>query len=46
MQPFWMLPILALLGLEARDIMAYTWLVAIVLVPLVIVLVTVLRPGM
>lgn len=44
MQPFWMLPILALLGLKARDIMGYTWLVALVLVPLVVVLVTVLRP--
>lgn len=46
MQPFWMLPILALLGLKARDIMGYTWLVALVLVPLVVVLVTVLRPSL
>lgn len=44
MQPFWMLPILALLGLKARDIMGYTYVVAAVLVPLVVVLVTVLRP--
>ena len=45
LQPFWMLPILALLGLRARDIMGYTWIVAIVLLPLVVVLVTVLRPA-
>lgn len=43
-QPFWMLPILALLGLRARDIMGYTWMVALVLLPLVVVLVTVFRP--
>ncbi len=45
LQPFWMLPTLALLGLKARDIMGYTYLVALVLFPLVLVLVTVLRPG-
>ena len=44
MQPFWMLPILALLGLRARDIMGYTWTVALVLVPVVVALVTLLRP--
>lgn len=44
LQPFWMLPILALLQLRARDIMGYTYLVALVLLPLVLVLVTVLRP--
>jgi short-chain fatty acids transporter len=44
LQPFWMLPVLALLGLRARDIMGYTYLVALVLLPLVIVLVTVFRP--
>lgn len=43
-QPFWMLPILALLGLKARDIMGFTFLVAAVLFPLVLLLVTVLRP--
>jgi short-chain fatty acids transporter len=43
-QPFWMLPVLALLGLRARDIMGYTYLVAAVLLPLVLVLVTVFRP--
>jgi len=44
LQPFWMLPTLALLGLKARDIMGYTYLVAMVLLPLVLVLVTVLAP--
>jgi short-chain fatty acids transporter len=44
LQPFWMLPVLALLGLRARDIMGYTYLVALVLLPVVIVLVTVFRP--
>jgi hypothetical protein len=33
LQPFWMLPVLALLGLRARDIMGYTYLVALVLLP-------------
>ncbi len=41
-QPFWMLPVLALLGLRARDVMGFTFLVALVLFPLVVVLVTVL----
>jgi short-chain fatty acids transporter len=41
-QPFWMLPVLALLGLRARDIMGHTFLVFLVLAPLVLVLVTVL----
>lgn len=44
LQPFWMLPILALLGLRARDIMGYTYLIALVLFPLALILVTVLRP--
>lgn len=44
LQPFWMLPILALLGLRARDIMGYTYVVALVLIPLVTVLVTVFSP--
>jgi len=44
LQPFWMLPTLALLGLKARDIMGYTYLVAMVMIPLVLVLVTVLAP--
>lgn len=41
-QPFWMLPILGLFGLRARDVMGYTFLVFIVLTPLVLVLVTLL----
>ncbi|MFM7203111.1 MAG: short-chain fatty acid transporter [Myxococcota bacterium] len=46
LQPFWMLPILALLGLKARDIMGYTYLVALVLIPLVVLLVTVFNPAL
>ncbi len=41
-QPFWMLPVLALLGLKARDVMGFTFLVALVLFPLVLVLMTLL----
>jgi short-chain fatty acids transporter len=41
-QPFWMLPILGMFGLRARDVMGYTFVVFLVLTPLVIVLVTVL----
>jgi short-chain fatty acids transporter len=41
-QPFWMLPILGLFGLRARDVMGYTFLVFLVLVPVVLVLVTIL----
>jgi short-chain fatty acids transporter len=41
-QPFWMLPILSLLQLRARDVMGYTLIVFMVLVPIVLVLVTVL----
>lgn len=37
-QPFWMLPVLALLGLRARDVMGYTFLVFIFLLPTVLVL--------
>jgi short-chain fatty acids transporter len=37
-QPFWMLPVLALLGLRARDVMGYTFLVFLVLLPLVLAL--------
>jgi short-chain fatty acids transporter len=39
-QPFWMLPILGLLQLRARDVMGYTFLVFLVLLPVVLVLVT------
>ncbi len=42
LQPFWMLPVLGLFGLRARDVMGHTFLVALVLFPLVLVLVTVL----
>src|SRR5262249_20913151 len=45
LQPFWMLPILALLGLRARDVMGYTYLVALIVFPVALVLVTVLRPA-
>jgi short-chain fatty acids transporter len=41
-QPFWMLPILGLFGLRARDVMGYTLVVFLALVPVVLVLVTVL----
>jgi short-chain fatty acids transporter len=45
-QPFWMVAILALLGLRARDIMGYTYLVGIILFPIAILLVTLLRPAL
>jgi short-chain fatty acids transporter len=41
-QPFWMLPILGMFGLRARDVMGYTLVVFLVLTPLVVALVTVL----
>jgi short-chain fatty acids transporter len=41
-QPFWMLPTLAILGLRARDVMGYTFVVFLVLAPVVVTLVTVL----
>jgi short-chain fatty acids transporter len=41
-QPFWMLPTLAILGLRARDVMGFTFTVFLVLAPLVLVLVTLL----
>ncbi len=41
-QPFWMLPMLALLGLRARDVMGFTFLVFLVLLPLVLILTTLL----
>jgi short-chain fatty acids transporter len=40
-QPFWMLPTLAILGLRARDVMGFTFVVFLVLVPAVLVMVTV-----
>jgi short-chain fatty acids transporter len=42
LQPFWMLPILALLQVRARDIMGYTFIVALVLIPVVLIQVTLL----
>jgi short-chain fatty acids transporter len=42
LQPFWMLPTLGMLGLRARDVMGYTFIVALVLAPVVLLLVTVL----
>jgi short-chain fatty acids transporter len=41
-QPFWMLPILGLFGLRARDVMGYTFVVFLILVPVVLLLVTLL----
>ena len=41
-QPFWMLPILAMLRLSARDVMGYTLVVFFVLTPVVFLLVTLL----
>lgn len=41
-QPFWMLPILGLFRLSARDVMGYTFIVFIALVPVVLILVTLL----
>src|SRR5207249_1159562 len=40
-QPFWMLPILGLLGLRARDVMGYTIIVFFALLPVVVIDVTV-----
>jgi short-chain fatty acids transporter len=42
LQPFWMLPILGIFQLRARDIMGYTFVVFLALVPVVLVLVTLL----
>ncbi len=41
-QPFWMLPILGLFQLRARDVMGYTFVVFLVLGPVVLLLVTIL----
>jgi len=43
-QPFWMVAVLALLGLRARDVMGYTYLVGFVLFPVGLLLVTLLCP--
>jgi short-chain fatty acids transporter len=42
LQPFWMLPILGIFQLRARDVMGYTLVVFLALVPTVLVLVTLL----
>ena len=41
-QPFWMLPILGLFRLNARDVMGYTTVVFLVLTPMVVALVLLL----
>jgi len=41
-QPFWMLPMLSLFRLGARDVMGYTFVVFLALTPVVLILVTVL----
>jgi short-chain fatty acids transporter len=41
-QPFWMLPLLALFRLRARDVMGYTFIVFLTLTPVVLLLVTLL----
>src|SRR5205814_7543265 len=41
-QPFWMLPILGMFRLSARDVMGYTLIVFFALVPVVLLLVTLL----
>jgi short-chain fatty acids transporter len=38
-QPFWMLPTLAILGLRARDVMGFTFVVFLVLAPVVLAMV-------
>lgn len=40
LQPFWMIPILAILGLKARDIMGYTFTFCLFCFPMAILLVT------
>jgi short-chain fatty acids transporter len=42
LQPFWMLPILGMFRLAARDVMGYTLVVFLALVPVVLLLVTLL----
>ena len=41
-QPFWMLPMLSLFRLGARDVMGYTFVVFLALTPVVLILVTLL----
>ncbi len=44
LQPFWMLPTLAILGLKARDVMGYTFAMFCVVFPVAVVTVTLLAP--
>jgi short-chain fatty acids transporter len=44
LQPFWMLPTLAILGLKARDIMGYTFTMFLACFPAALVAVTLLAP--
>ncbi|MBF6332006.1 short-chain fatty acid transporter [Nocardia transvalensis] len=44
LQPFWMLPTLAILGLKARHIMGFTFAMFLGCFPVVLILVTVLAP--
>ncbi len=41
-QPFWMLPVLGILGLKARDVIGVTFTIFLVLAPVVLILVTLL----
>jgi short-chain fatty acids transporter len=45
-QPFFMLPTLAILGLKARDVMGFTFVVFLVMTPVVLALVTILGATM
>lgn len=44
LQPFWMLPTLAILGLKAKDIMGYTFTMFLACFPTALIAVTVLAP--
>jgi short-chain fatty acids transporter len=44
LQPFWMLPTLAILGLKAKDIMGYTFTMFLACFPAALIAVTVLAP--
>lgn len=44
LQPFWMLPTLAILGLKARDIMGYTFTLFLACFPAALIAVTLLAP--
>ncbi len=44
--PFWMLPLPGVLSLKARDIVGYTFLYLLILLPVVLGLLTLLAPTM